>query len=303
MKRPDEETLKEFQVYYKPDTDFASHARLLQSKWRVKKGYKMNNKPKSNYGNFIETEVAKEKRLNYLTKNIRKLVSDKIIEIRKNGGLVGEPRIWNNLLSSQPLCFNLFGELYYDLELATNFFKKLFPDKVTQVTKIDFEYSSKRNNPDNSAFDVYVEYLNQKEKCFFGIEVKYQESLKEENQAKALKNFNNHKEEYLKLTSESKFFKEDVIDQLSKSPLAQIWRDHLLAYNMTNENITGSFIYLFPFENKECFDGVTKYQKLLISQNENENKFHSRDLSVFIKELHNLHNTEWTQELLERYVG
>ena len=82
---------------------------------------------------------------------------------------MGEPRIWNNLLSSQPLCFNLFGELYYDLDLATKFFKKLFPDRVSFVTKIDFEYSSRRNKPNNSAFDVDVEYLYKGAKYFFGI--------------------------------------------------------------------------------------------------------------------------------------
>src|ERR1035437_1310909 len=208
MERPDEKQLKKYEVLYYKDTNFASHARLLQSKWRVGKGYEKNKIEKSDYGNFIETEFAKKEKVNFLTDNIKRLISDKIIKIRSNGGLVGEPRIWNNLLSSQPLCFNLFGELYYDLDLATKFFQKLFPNMVSIVTKIDFEYSSKRNNPDNSAFDVYVEYIHTNKKYFFGIEVKYQECLNEESAKKAAEIFTSHKEKYIQLTLDSEFFKE-----------------------------------------------------------------------------------------------
>src|SRR5436190_303318 len=118
MKRPDNKLLIEYEVNYVHDTDFAAHARLLQSKWRVKQGLKKNETHKSNYGNFIDTEIAKAGKVNFLTDKIKELVSEKIVEIRSNGGLVGEPRFWNNLLSSQPLCFNLFGELHYDLDLA-----------------------------------------------------------------------------------------------------------------------------------------------------------------------------------------
>ncbi len=117
-------------MYYEKDTDFTSNARFLQSKWRVKQGLKMNDKPKSNYRNFIDTEIGKESKANFLTDNTKKLINEKIIEIRSNKGLVGEPRIWNNLLSSQPLFFNLFRELYHDLDLATKVFQKFFANKV-----------------------------------------------------------------------------------------------------------------------------------------------------------------------------
>jgi len=303
MKRPDEKELRKYNVYYKPDTDFASHARLLQSKWREKNGWKMNDKPKSNYGNFVETVFAKNEKVNFLTDNIKRLVVKKITEIRSNGGLVGEPRIWNNLLSSQPLCFNLFGELYYDLDLATKFFKIIFPDKISTVTKIDFEFSSRRNNPDNSAFDVYVEYLHNDRKYFFGIEVKYQENLFEESTAKAAENFERHRNEYTTLTNNSKYFIPNAIDHLQFVPLAQIWRDHLLAFNMTDDNISGAFIYLYPFDNDECSKGVATYQKYLSSSKENESRFLPRNLNKFILTLNEIHDTKWTRELKERYIG
>lgn len=303
MIRPDKKELIEFKVYYPKDTAFASHARLLQSKWRVKKDFPINTTIRSNYGNFIKTQIAKKEKYNFLTDNIKQLVQEKIPEIRKQGGLIGEPRIWNNLLSSQPLCFNLFGELYYDLDLATLFFKKLFPDLVTKVTKIDFEFSAKRNDPDNSAFDVYVEFLNKEEINFFGIEVKYQERLKEESRAKSIKIFKKHQDEYNKLTSDCNFYKAGAIEQLQCAPFAQIWRDHLLSYNMSDLKKIGYFIFLYPYENDECRDIVSTYKTFLKSDNESQSRFLPRDLTTFIKTIGEIHNSSWTKDLIDRYLG
>lgn len=304
MNRPSKEELIKFSVNYEKDTDFAAKARLLQSMWRVKNNYPINNETKSDYGNFVEIEFAKKNKVNFLTSNIKRLVTEKIVEIRNNGGLVNEPRIWNNLLSSQPLCFNLFGELHYDLNLASKYFNKLFPEQVLTVTNIDFEYSSKRSNPDESAFDVFVEYLNKDlKKCFIGIEVKYQENLREESPAKADQIFKKHKADYLRLTNESKAFIPNAIEKLRFVPLSQIWRDHLLAFNMSQDYYDGIFVFLYPFQNDECHAGIESYKKLLFTNDETKTKFYPRNLVRFITSLRDLNNTAWTRELEERYIG
>lgn len=303
MKRPSKEELEKYLVFYEKDTDFTANARLIQSKWRVKHNYPINTVIKSNYGNFIETEYAKREKVNFLTSNIRKLVIEKIPVIRDNGGLVGEPRIWNNLLSSQPLCFNLFGELSLDYVLATKYFQKLFPEEIFTVTKIDFEFSSRRGNPDNSAFDVFVEYLNPyQKKCFIGIEVKFQESLYEESPDKAAENYTKHEPDYKRMTLGSNFFKSNSIDNLKLTPIAQIWRDHLLAWNMSRDYHDGFFVFLYPFNNLKCHMGIEEYKKYLSSSDERINKFYPRDLTTFILALNELINTSWTKELEERYV-
>lgn len=303
MARPSKEELKQFSVFYKKDTAFTASARLQQSKWRIKKGYPINTFKKSDYGNFIETEFAKREKVNFLTPNISRLVTDKIPEIRKNGGMIGEPRIWNNLLSSQPLCFNLFGELSLDNALATKYFQKLFTAEVSAVIKIDFEFSSKRGNPDNSAFDVFIEYLNSNQKkCFIGVEVKFQESLFEETPRKAAENYKKHKVDYTKMTIDSKFFKTNSIEKLRVTPIAQIWRDHLLAWNMKQEYYDGFFVFLYPYENNECKKGVEEYKNYLISDDERITRFYPRDLTKFILTLSELINADWTKELEERYI-
>jgi hypothetical protein len=107
MKRPTEEELIKYNVNYKRDTDFAAHARLLQSKWRVQKKLEMNNEIRSNYGNFIETESAKKKKSNYITENIKTLVVEKVNEI-KNKVVLSVNREYGTIFYPLNLCVLTF---------------------------------------------------------------------------------------------------------------------------------------------------------------------------------------------------
>ncbi len=301
MTRPSKEEQIKFNVHYTLDTDYAAFARLLQSKWRDKKGY-----PELKLGNFLEIEFAKTSKANYLTDNIKELITIAVANAKKDGAMISEPRIWNNLLSSQPLCFNLFGELHYDLELATTFFQNLFPTRIEKVTSIRFEYSAGRQNieytGDRSAFDVFVEYTNNNKKGFIGIEVKYSESLREESKENANNTFNKHQKEYTRLTTD-KYFKPNALENVKQVPLSQIWRDHLLSIAHLKDYDEGFFVFLFPKENTHCQNGINEYIKHLNSENEELTGFYPRHLDDFIRTLRNIHNTEWTKELEERYLG
>lgn len=301
MTRPSKEEQIKFNVHYSLDTDYAAFARLLQSKWRDKKGY-----PELKLGNFLEIEFAKTSKANYLTDNIKELITIAVANAKKDGAMISEPRIWNNLLSSQPLCFNLFGELHYDLDLATTFFKNLFPTRIDKVTSVKFEYSAGRKNieytGDRSAFDVFIEYTKNNKNGFIGIEVKYSESLREENKENANNTFNKHQKEYTRLTTD-KYFKPNALENVKQVPLSQIWRDHLLSIAHLKDYDEGFFVFLFPKENTHCQNGINEYIKHLNSENEELTGFYPRHLDDFIRTLRNIHNTEWTKELEERYLG
>lgn len=71
------------------------------------------------YGNFLETEFAKNSKANFLTERIQLLAAEEMAKAKASGALFHEGRMWANLLSSQPLCFNLFGELSFDTDAAT----------------------------------------------------------------------------------------------------------------------------------------------------------------------------------------
>lgn len=302
MIRPTREERIKYSVDYPEDTEFSAYARLLQSKWRIKMGF-----PEFKLGNSLDIEFAKTTKANFLTEKIQLLVSQEILKAKKEGGLIREPRIWNNLLSSQPLCFNLFGEMHYDNKLATEFFKKLFPERVKIVKNILFEYSAGRGKikytGDRSAFDIFVEYTsNEDKKCFIGIEVKYAESLKEESPKKAYENFNNHEKEYKRLTN-CKVFKPNAIEFLKQVPLSQIWRDHLLALAHLQDYDEGFFVFLFPSKNSQCQKGVENYKEYLISNDEKQSGFYPRHLEDFINVLCEIETLDWAKELRFRYLG
>jgi len=302
MLRPTKSERKKYKVDYIPDNVFSAYARLLQSKWREEKGYSLDKGMK--YGNYIDLAFAKETKSNYLTENIRQLVTEEIINAKKNKALIGEPRIWYNLLSSQPLCFNLFGELNYDLDLATRLFRILFPERVEKVTGVKFEYSPGRGNSDytgdHSAFDVFIEYTNKDIIGFIGIEVKYAESLKEETKEKAEKNF---RQRYVELTNSSNKFIPDNLELLKQPPLSQIWRDHLLCIATEKDYAEGFFVFLFPSLNTQCQKGVDNYKTLLAFDNEEQTGFYPRHLEEFINTLCEICDAEWAKELKNRYLG
>jgi len=300
MIRPHKSERIKFNTDYHRDTDFAAYARLIQSKWRVRKGYSGS---KNELGNFLDVDFARSTKSNFLTENIRQLVTQEIEKAKKNRGIISEPRIWNNLLSSQPLCFNLFGELHFDTDLATRCFQILFPKRIDVVKEILFEYSPGRGDAkylrDHSAFDVFVKYNKGDKRGFIGIEVKYAESLREESKEKADRNF---KVEYQNITDSCGIFKPGSVNFLKKPPLSQIWRDHLLSLSIKKDYDEGFFVFLFPSKNEQCQTGIGEYKRFLISANEEQNCFYPMYLEEFINTLTEVSNADWTTELKQRYL-
>lgn len=234
-----------------------------------------------------------------ISETIKQVVRKEISNNTDKSKLYSEPRIYNNLLSSQPLCFNLFGELQQNLQLATEVFKKLCPDRVKQITAIEFEYSPGRGDEkytgDRSAFDVYVEFLNMDgQKGFIGIEVKYHENLK--NKPAEMR------ERYSKVARDMKCFKEECMDKLKTSPLEQIWRDHLLAGSLLNKGdfTDGFFVFLSPEGNLHCQEAVEQYKKCLTDE---QRTFESWTLEEVVETIKQNTKDKWIDELFDRYLN
>lgn len=303
----------------KGDTEFSTWARELQNAWRVQNNFPIgtyNQKQKDGsykeveLGNYIEKTFALDKQKNFLTDNIRSVVTH-ALKTKEKGAKISKTRLYTNLLSSQPLAFNLFAEFSLNLSLATKFFRKQFPDKIKEVTKIIFEHSEGRGNCsytyDHSAFDVFVEYLSVNDQNgFIGIEVKYAESL---NDKPAI-----YKTRYSELGLLSGLFKQNSIENLKAKPIEQIWRDHLLSIShLKHENkkyADGFFIYLFPKNNKQCQDAVDKYIQQFISfdittkqYDEQKTGFYIRHLKEFADDMKQVCIDQWISDFLHRYFN
>lgn len=298
MQKPTKELRVKYHTDYADTHAFSSNARLLQSIWRTEKKYAH---VKLKCGNFLEEDFARGSGANFLSKKIFEIIKEEVKNKKIEGKVIKEPRIWNNLLSSQPLAFNLFGELSLNLELATVVFQSLYPQrKVKNITTIKFEHSPGRRNPkytgDGSAFDVFLEYENQAlEKCFFGIEVKYAESLNDKPAT--------HKKRYEEISEKAGFFDLTMLQELKEKPIQQIWRDHLLTLSLfitNNDYKRGDFIYLYPEKNAKCAEGIIKYKSTF--SNSTETYFEPLTLEKMVSVLKKHSSESWIIDFEDRYL-
>lgn len=279
---------------------FQRKARILQSMWRTEKGYEAGLFQGRKLGNLLQMPWARDTLNNYLSDTIKEVVKKEVMNNSNKRKVYQSPRIFNNLLSSQPLCFNLFAELQQDLTLARKVFKKLCPHRVNEILKIEFEHSPGRGNlaytGDRSAFDVYVEFLNDtNEKGFIGIEVKYYENLKLDP-AKI-------KDRYFEVTSQMGCFKKECLDVLQLPPLEQIWRDHLLAgsllYSPKDGFKDGFYVFLFPKDNLHCQEAVEQYKQCLTI----DRTFQSWTLESVTEAIKQNTDEKWINEVIDRYLN
>jgi hypothetical protein len=308
MNRPSKQELVDFSAYVKTDTDFTAYARLLQSKWREKNGYPIGKSQKGTiYGSYIEEEYAKKNGCNFLTQKIWNIARNEMEKSKSSGALYSEYRFVCNLLTSQSLCFNLFGEFLERKDVLLKIFNEIKPALMDKITEVKFEYSPGRGDKkylgDHTAFDVFIEYEKNNEKSFLGIETKYVETLSEESNEQAEYNFNRHIQ-YRKITESCGLFKPEITNEIKKPPYSQIWRDHLLSISLKNgkgkKYNNGYFVYLYPFNNSECRSGIKGYMNFLEKPETNIFELYVED---FIKIMDKNIDEDWVKELFDRYIN
>lgn len=287
-----------------PGDGFQRRARLLQAIWREERGYPIGRytppgRDERTMGSLLEKHWAKESLANFLTPAIREIVYSEVLGTDRDPSKVyGEPRIFYNLLSSQPLCFNLMAELQPDLRLATEVFRDLMGDVVRRVTRIDFEHSPGRWSPrytnDGSAFDVFVEFVTREGgQGFVGIEAKYHESLK--------RSAERDNPLLIQRAGEMGCFVPERVEHLRTSALRQIWRDHLLAgsMRMADGYETGTFVLLRPRHNGIWDAAAREYRACL----NNQETFSEWILEDVVELLRNHSDAEWLELFHDRYLA
>ena len=298
------ELARRYHAFERTDkSEFQRKTRVLQSLWREEQGYEVGlhqgrsgDRP---LGSRLPMPLAEEGLINYLSETIKQVVRDEVLDREKSHGkLFSRPRIFNDLLSSQPLCFNLFGELQQDLDLATTVFRGVSSDRVHSVTAIEFEHSPGRGDErytgDNSAFDVYVTYeTNQGGNGFIGIEVKYHESLV----GKAAR----HRSRYDEVAETMGCFREEALSDLKTQPLQQIWRDHMLAgIHLHQDHFDdGFFVFLYPKGNLHCAAATEAYSGCL----SNGDSFAAWTLEYVAAAIKGNTDDAWIDRFIDRYLN
>lgn len=143
-------------------------------------------------------------------------------------------RLRNNLLSSQPMCFNLFAPLALDLALATKLIKALPAlAHIRRVTDVRLEYAPSPRSDflnDGTSFDAWVEYERDDASLgFVGIETKLTEPFSMAHYA--------FDERYAKwMCGDGRWWVPGAETAFSDSSFNQLWRDHLLAFALRQQS-------------------------------------------------------------------
>lgn len=114
----------------------------------------------------------------WLTRPIADYVADRLLDAKKDHEAIEEGRLFRNLLSSQPLCFNLFGQLAASRPAAARVLSQLLRLQVDSVRGILVEHAprgAKAVLRDRSAFDALLACDGPSGALFFGVETKYTE--------------------------------------------------------------------------------------------------------------------------------
>lgn len=260
-----------------PDTTaFKRRARLHQAMWRKGKGLKVGSQPMRpspdapgrDLGSRIDLSDARECGTNFLNNNIRRAVGDRLSKPQPHQ-MLNEDRLYCDLLSSMPMCFNLFGDLWADVELADRAVHTWWPNVPGRVTQVRFEWSPGRCLPDEylenrSAFDVAFELeLQGGGYGILGVETKYHEDCKAER-----KPSDDRCKRYAAVASESGILSlETVEERILGTQLQQIWLDHLLALSML-QHPSGKwkwagFVLVHPAMNPSYARATERYRALL----------------------------------------
>lgn len=282
---------------------FQRRARTLQSIWREEQGFACgehrNGANSRLLGSRLPMPWAQESLANFITDRIREVVREEVLDSeRSEGKLYGKPRIFNDLLSSQPLCFNLFAELRFNLDLASSVVSELTGGRFPKVQSIAFEHSPSRGDSrytaDRSAFDVLLECTTSSGgHGFIGIEVKYHENL--------LGPAGGHKARYDEISDMMGCFAPESAKTLRSAPLQQIWRDHLLVgvTRQVDSYDDALFAMLYPQDNEHVREAVTAYRNCLA----NDASFAVWTMEEITGRILQKSTTDWIGRFIDRYLA
>lgn len=206
--------------------------RRLQSRWREVS----LELPPGSYVDRNGQERLLGSRLPDNAEPRHQLLSDEAVEYAlarlpelENEGRKAEPgRLWHNMLSSQPLCFSLFGHFAHHREAAARVLDKVLPWDVDTVEEVLVEHAPHAaamamggDRADGTAFDTMLVIRSGTQKRVLGVETKYTEPFTQKPYDKP---------SYRTVTNRpGSWFVEGAAEAALKPSTNQLWRNLMLA--------------------------------------------------------------------------
>jgi hypothetical protein len=300
------------------DNSFTAKARLLQSLWRVENGLQIGIGPNKGsvvknteiptyYGNMIKDGESTGRNFFYSQtfEYARRRVKEK-----KKDETIDEYRLFNNLMSSMPMAFNLFHPL---MMLHTQYpaavdkmIQYAFPDlPICKIKEIGLEFIPtpiEHYTNDKSAMDAFITFFDKEGgEHIIAIETKYTDSLGT-NSASG----KGVVEKQIQLLKEMNLLTEEGLQKLESKQIrfSQLYRNFLLTekYREVNKLMNSYSIVLAPKDHP-----TTKNElKFLIEHLLDEKKLSDYKLEDFVSALKlncPVENLDWLDWFEDRYLN
>jgi hypothetical protein len=249
---------------YRKDTPFMARMRLHQSWYRAHVlqlpcGTGPRASSTNHYGNMLTRADGAAGR-NFLMPEIARTARERVAE---GVGAVEEFRLLHNMLSSQPMCFNLFGPLVRDRALAARVLPALVPEAVLEVTRVVVEWAPEPVSEylgDKTAFDAFIEYRTFDGRlCALGIETKLAEPFSQ-------KEYDG--EPYRRwMRMAQGIWRPEADTRVHNIQHNQLWRDHLLAialrHHARSPYATARLLVVHHPQDLKCCRTYDAYRSLL----------------------------------------
>ena len=288
---------------YKGDSKFVAKCRKLQSIYRYEIGeairpYHGRDGQVHYYGNYISNgENPKDGCWkNFLTKYAFDYATERTNpKNKKPYETIEKDRLFNNLLSSQPMAFNLFCPLRQILkelpEVATLVIKAALPDyPIHRVMNVDLEFipgNYMELTGDKSAMDAIIEFVDTDGRDgFIAIETKYSENLgtnvaydRDENGKKI------PRAKTIEAVKKLQCFKPNIEKLIveGEKGLTQIYRNFLLSEMYGFERLQSYSLILAPKEHPSTVEEFNSLYNEL--HEEYQQKIKSIDLEDFVNKI------------------
>jgi hypothetical protein len=258
-------------------TEFRRGLRYHQAQWREAQGHPIGSQPIAPrpdggparlVGSRLPLAYARETGANFLTAGALDAARARTSMIEPHQSF-DHQRLWADLLSSEALAFNLFGDLAADLALADRAAHTWWSDAPGTVGEVRFAHSPGRLDRaylgNLIAFDLgFVLALRDGTQGIVGVDIKYHERTK-----RALPK-PRRLPRYLEVAARSGVFGPRAIDAVNGTDLLVMWLEHLLVLSMLQHASGtwnwGRYVVVHPAGNPDFAEACVRYRDLLVDR-------------------------------------
>lgn len=290
--------------YAGDDARTASY-RKAQSRWRHERlglaygrARGRDGKPGKFVGNMLDQPSSGQ----WLTPEIEEFTRSRLSPPNFPGDAdIDQDRLLRNLLSSMPLCFNIFGQLNAHREAAATTLSALLQLPIAEVTEVRVEYAppaARTRLGDRTAFDAWMVVKTiAGENIFIAVETKYTETFSPTE----------HWKPSYQSASDSlgSWFKPNTDAIAKKTKTNQLWRNLLLAQIAEQHCLEEGFgrgmvVVISLSDDRHAQGAIDGLVPLMVEPNERLRWIHLDQLTMEARKCAEL--SSWAEAFGERYL-